>query len=251
MTAQPEEDGPMRQMISAVGVAATLMLVGACGVLDEGLGEAGSGNLQTIEPEVAEFTRLQAESSFDVAVRVGDGFDLVVRADDNVIDDVEASVSGDTLTLGLDGRYREVTLEAELAVPADALSEIRASGASSVTGSDELASDDFDIDASGASTVTLRLDTEDLTAHAEGASTVEVTGSGVALDADAQGASTLRLARFTAASVTARADGASTIEVTASESLDASAAGASTIRYSGSPSAVSQDSSGASTIEPA
>lgn len=231
------------------GVATVALVVAACGSL--GTGETGSGRLQTIEPDVEAFSRLVAEFSFDVAVSAGDGFDLVVRADDNVIDDVKASVGGDTLTLGLSGSYRDVTLEADLTVPADALSAISASGAASVTCSDRLASDDFDVGASGASKVALELDSDELAVDASGASTIEVSGSGDRVDADASGGSTLRLVQFAASTVSARADGASTVQVTAAESLDAEASGASTIRYGGEPSDVSSSSSGASTIEPA
>ncbi len=232
----------------ALGVAVTVLVVGACGNL--GLGEAGSGRLETVEPDVPEYSRLVAESSFRVTVRAGDGYDLVVRADDNVIDDVSASVSGGALTLGLAGRYRDVTLEAEVEVPADGLTAIGASGASQVVVPDRLLTDAFDVDASGASEVTLQLETDELTASASGASTVEVTGTGGRLEAAASGSSTLSLGQFVVATARARADGASTIELTTSDALEAKATGASTIRYGGNPPEVSSDESGASTIEP-
>ena len=233
----------------ALGVAVTVLVVGACA--DLGTGEAGTGRLVTIEPEVTECTRLVAERSFDVTVSVGDGCDLVVRADDNVIDDVIASVNGGTLTLGLSGDYRDVTLEAEVQVPADALSSISASGASQVSSPDLLSSDRFDVDATGASEATLQLESDDLTVGASGASTVEVTGTGDRIDVSASGGSTLRLEQFTAATASARADGASMIDLSASDSLQAEASGASTIRYRGNPTVVTPDVSGASTIEPA
>lgn len=236
-------------IVRPLGVASVVLAAAACGSL--GVGESGSGTLETVEPDVGGFSQLVAEFAFDVTLSVGDDVDLVVRADDNVIDDVKASVSGDTLTLGLAGSYRDVTLEADLVVPEDALTSIRLSGAASVTGVDPLNADGFSIDASGASDVALEVVSNTLAVDASGASTVEMTGSGDVVDADASGASTLRLAGFDASTVTARADGASTVEVSASESLDADASGASTIRYSGDPSDVSSDASGGSTIEPA
>jgi len=214
-----------------------------------GGGETGSGTIETVSPSVTDFSRLEVGVSFDVQVRVGSEFGLVIRADDNVIDAVRASVNGETLTLGLDGNYRDITLEATVTVPRDALAFVGTSGAATVSGQDRLVSDVFVIEASGASRVVIGLDSNDLTVTASGASTVEATGSGDVVDGEASGSSSVLLGGFDATTVTANSSGASTMVVTASESLDATASGASKIRYGGEPSEITTDASGGSTIE--
>ncbi len=211
--------------------------------------EAGSGRIESVTPSVNEFSRLTADSSFDVEIRTGEAFGVVVRTDDNLLDAVQASVSGETLTLSLRGNYRDVTLEATVTVPNSALSAISTSGAATVVSQGQLASDVFVVEASGASRVVLRLDSNNLTVDASGASTIEVTGAGDVVDAEVSGASTVSLAGFNASAVMASADGASTMDVTATTSLDATASGASKIRYGGNPTDVTADASGGSTIE--
>jgi hypothetical protein len=215
------------------------------------LGVVGSGDITTVTPEVDPFSRVQVNSAFAATLRNGGAYALLIRADDNVIDRVRAEVSGDTLEIDLDGTVVRATLEAEVTVPGGALAAVEASGASTITAVDMLqaAMATFDVQADGASTVTLDIDAQRLVVSAEGASTVELTGRADDLEAVAEGASTLRLFELVATDVRVTAQGASTAEVSASASLDAEASGASTIRYDGSPDTVAEDSSGASSIE--
>lgn len=213
------------------------------------IGVVGSGDIQTATPEVDPFSRLQVNSAFEATLRNGGAYALLIRADDNVLDRVQAEVSGDTLEIDLDGSVTRATLEAEVTVPAGALAAVEASGASTITAFDMLQATTFDVRADGASTVTLDIDAQRLVVSAEGASTVELTGRADEIEATAEGASTLRLFDLAATDARVTAEGASTAEVSASASLDAEASGASTIRYDGSPDRVVEDSSGASSIE--
>jgi len=223
--------------------AAPLVLVG-CGAT------VGSGDVATLEPDVDAFTSLEVSSAFDVAVRSGEGYSLVVRVDDNVVDQVRASVSGDTLTIAMDGSVSDVILEADVTVPDGSLTQVKASGASTVLADVALSGSAANVDATGASTIDVGAETTSLDVKAEGASTITVSGSAAELEVNAEGASSVDLVELSAGNASADAEGASTIELTVSGSLEAEASGASTIRYFGSPAQVSEDDSGSSTIEP-
>jgi hypothetical protein len=208
----------------------------------------GSGDVTASTPAVEPFEALDVASAFEVVLAPGD-YGVTVRADDNVIDRVRAEVSRGTLELGLDGSFSNVTLEADVTMPAEELVQVRVRGASQVEAEETFSAAEFVVIAEGASTVVLPVVADALEVSAQGASTVSLQGSAATLQAEAQGASTLALFGLTAADAAVAAEGASTVEVTATGMLDAEASGASTIRYDGEPGQVVGDSSGASSID--
>ena len=234
-----------RTAVAALAAVAVALGSGGCAAT----GAVGSGNLDSRDVAVGGFDAIEAGSAFNVRLRVGSDYDVVVRADDNLIDRVRSEVSGGTLRLGFDGPVLRVTLEAEVTVPDQALQELRAGGAATIAGGDRLQAESLRIEADGASTVRLDLDVQQLDVEADGASTIEVRGSADSLLGRASGASRLRLFDLSATTAEVEADGASSAEVTVSEELDARASGASTIRYDGNPAQVSRDTSGASSID--
>jgi len=228
--------------------AALLLLAAGCGDVVVGPGEVGSGELVTITPDVGEFSQLEVGSAFEVVLVVGDDYRVTVRADDNLVDQVEAEVAGDTLRLRLDGAAASPTLEAEVVLPQQALRGVSAAGASNVAGAEVFTGDGFSVEAVGASSIRLDLAVETLDVDAVGASTVGVSGTARSLAAEAAGASTLQLFDLQSVEAVVSSVGASTIEVTVSGSLDAEAVGASTILYGGDPGQVQESTAGASTI---
>ena len=238
-----------RHALGIVAAALVLFLPG-CGNVVVGPGEVGSGDLVTITPDVGEFSRMEVGSAFEVVLSIGEDYGVTLRADDNLIDQVEAAVSGDTLQVRLDGSATSPTLEAEVVVPQQSLRSVTAAGAATITGAESLDADDFAVEAAGASTIRLELAAETLDVDAAGASTVGLRGSAGALTARATGASTLQLFEVQTGEAVVSSVGASTIEVTVSGALDAEAAGASKVVYGGDPGQVRESTSGASTIAP-
>jgi hypothetical protein len=208
----------------------------------------GSGDVAATSPAVEPFEALAVESAFDVRLSPGD-YGVEVRADDNVIDRVRVDVSRGTLELSVDGTVSSSTLEADVTMPAQELVGVRVRGASTLRAEETFTAPAFEVQAEGASTVSLAVAADDLEVSALGASTVDLEGTAATLRAEAKGASTLKLFAMTAGDATVGAEGASTVEVTATTSLDAEASGASTIRYDGDPGDVVGDSSGASSID--
>ncbi len=191
---------------------------------------SGSGTLGQETRDVASFDAIDVGGPFRVTVQVGPPAKVEILGDDNVVPKVEATVRDSTLRLSLPGRVvTKLPLEAVITLPA--LVDLEASGAATVTVGG-LAGERLEVDASGASQVSL-------------AGTVD------ALDLEVSGASTLDGQALTAAKASVDASGASTVNVHATTSLHAEASGASTIRYHGTPAELAQDANGASTIEAA
>lgn len=236
---------PRRLRLAAL-VAAAAVLSAACSI---GPLVTGSGTLVETRPDVEAFSKLVVGSAFEVTLRLGDEPALVLVTDDNVTERIEVVTTDQTLSIGLDGAVRDATLEADLTLPADALTSIALNGAASLTATEPLTAPALQLAASGASRLFAVVASAELDISAEGASVVNAEGSATSLTADASGASTVRLAGLEAGSARVTAEGASRVDVTVTGDLVVRAGGASTVRYAGTPSSVDRDVSGASSVE--
>lgn len=246
---------PQMQAPGAATLAALAALVMAAGALIGGCGVgpfvSGSGTLVQTRPDVETFDSLVVGSSFDVTLRTGSPPSLVLRTDDNLLDHVEVTTDDDTLTIALDRSVADATLEADLTVPADALSSIELLGASSLTATEPITAPDLMLRAGGASRAFVLIQSGSAHVTADGASVVNAGGATTSLIADARGASSLRLGELMSTSAEVTAAGASRVEVSVSGDLAVRASGASTVRYRGEPASVQPDVTGASSVEPA
>jgi hypothetical protein len=231
---------------AALTVAAGALLLGGCGF---GSLTSGSGTVVESTPELEAFDAVTIASAFEVTLRPGDEAALVLRTDDNLVDRIDVGVEAGTLSLGLDGAVRDATLQADLTVPAAALTSITLSGAATLTGTEPLESPTLSVSLDGASRAFLVLATDELEVSAEGASVVNASGSAASLSASAADASSLALEQLAAVSAVVEADGASSVRVSVSGDLDVRAAGASTVRYAGDPDVVGREVSGASSVQ--
>jgi hypothetical protein len=254
-------------------VIGTLVLVGS--LL---LAGCPAGPLQTItalgrtvtqEPEITDFDRLQVSHAFDVTVRQGQSYRVVIEVDEAVLPHLQVDRQGSTLRIGIEPGWRifrgPTTLRAEVTMPE--LSGLTASGASRVSLSGFASSAGLDIQASGASRVNGEIDAgdatigasgaseidlsgayQDLTVEASGASNVTLDGAGQNLRANASGGSEIDLSNLPVADARVQAAGASTIRVQPSGTLDVEASGASNVYYSGNPTLGNISTSGASSI---
>ncbi|MBI2947296.1 MAG: DUF2807 domain-containing protein [Verrucomicrobia bacterium] len=217
-----------------------------CGVL--GVGITGSGTTVTKEYELAGFSRLAVGNAFQVEVTQGPKHSVAVTVDDNLVEYLDVSKSGDALRIKLQPQIsvRHATMKAAVTMPE--LTGLDLSGAvrASLTG---FSSDNpLDAELSGASHLRGDIKSGDARFDVSGASRVELRGNAKALKITASGASHANFDEYQSGETTARASGASRITVAPSGNLDADASGASTVSYTGEPRDVKAHTSGASSV---
>ncbi|HEX6843919.1 MAG TPA: DUF2807 domain-containing protein [Actinomycetota bacterium] len=224
-----------------------LLVLGGCSLL----GEEGSGVLVTRDLVLSgEVDEIVVGHAFEAAVTVGGtGAPAAsVTIDDNLTDLLRFEQDERTLRVELDGRVRNATLQVRIALPS--LVAVQASDAATVTVEGPVVGERIRVEASDASVVEIaELDVDDLEIRASGASRVECAGRADEIDAEASGASDLPLGGLAASRARIDVSGASSAEVDVEDELIASASGASTVRYHGTPD-TSVESSGASTVAP-
>lgn len=212
----------LRMLVLFVAVA----LLAGCGLSSL----TGSGNVVTQQEAITGFDRLDVSHGFQVDISQGETFRVVIRADDNLVEHVQVVKEGNTLRIGLKpGRSYTLidsTLEAEVTMPEFARADL--SGGSHLRG--EIDAGDVTFDLSGGSHVTLG-------------------GSAGDLTVDAGGGSHAKLADLEVVNANVNASGGSHVTVNPSGTLDARASGGSQVRYVGSPTLGTMDSSGGASIK--
>jgi hypothetical protein len=227
--------------------AALASVVASCTLL----GEQGSGVLVSRPLEIAvDVDRVEIGDAFRAAIRVGATTPSgSVRIDDNLVDLLRIEVDDGTVSIDLDGQVRGATLEVDLALVR--LERLLASGATEVR-VEGVVEDDLRLDASGASSIEApSAELDELVVGLSGASRATLKGGASHLDANVSGASRLSLFDLAIEEATVELSGASAAELTVEDRLEATASGASSVRYRGDPDRVISDVSGASSVGPA
>jgi len=135
-----------------------------------------------------------------------------------------------------------------VAVTADQLTALTASGGAAVTARGAFAAPTFVLDASSGSAVRADLTTSDLTVRQHGGSVVTLNGQAAKLLLEVNGGSIFSGSDLATATCQAQANGGSIVRLNTKDSLTATANGGSTIKYHGSPQ-VTKQANGGSTIK--
>ena len=188
---------------------------------------AGSGVAATESRNVSEFKGIDVGGVFQVEVTAGKDYGVVVEADDYLLQYVKTEVSGGVLKISSTERLKSST-PLRIRVSAPDIESIDASGACKISVADVKSSE-------------LRVDTS-------GASKVNLAGEASSVTIDISGASNVDAANLKAENATVEASGASKVEVFVTGKLVSEASGASKISYSGNPTSVTKDTSGAGKV---
>jgi len=210
----------------------------------------GSGNVVTQEEAISDFDKVEISHSFDVDIKQGDAFSVVIRVDDNLVEQLQVEKFGSTLKIGLKpgvSLVTNATLDAEISMPE--LAGIDLSGASDAQISGFKSTNNLTVDLSGSSSLKGDIEASDANFDVSGSSDANLTGSGGNLTLDASGSSDVDLSEFPVADAEIDASGASAVTVNASGRLDVNASGASDVYYLGNPTMGTIETSGASSVE--
>jgi hypothetical protein len=186
---------------------------------------------------VGSFQMVKASGAINLYVRQGATTKVEVDAAPEVVESVKTEVRGNTLTIyrekgfSLTQMLRNKPVKVYITTPQ--LSGIVVSGASDVKGETPISADDFRINASGASDVTLTLNAKSVTINASGASDVRLDGRVERQQVDISGSSDYRASDLRSRKANVQASGASDAYVFVDDELLASSSGASDVHNKG------------------
>ncbi|MGH3843827.1 MAG: GIN domain-containing protein, partial [Pseudonocardiaceae bacterium] len=210
----------------------------------------GSGKLTSRTIDLSGVTSVVAGADFVVQLKTGAPAQAKVTMDDNLVDRVEATVSGNELRLGLKpgSNVRNATLRAEVTV--SHLDRLAANGASHATLVSPVTGSALQLVVEGASQITGPVGVDHLEASESGASVLTLSGHAGSLHLNSVGTSRLVGSELAVADLDAVLSGVSQATVAVSNTLAVTADGVSVLRYRGNPSITRQETSGVSSIVP-
>lgn len=224
------------------------LVVILAGLLSSCAGVRGNGNVQTESRNIENFTKIDVSGALNVYIKQGDQEKLTIKADENLMDIIETSVSNGELRIKPKRNIRDYK-KLDVYVVVKELEAIDVSGACDVIGEGNFESKYCEIDASGASDVVLNIKCEGLDVDVSGASDVKLAGESEVAEIEASGSSDVKALKLKTKRCQVNTSGASGVEITVEKKISVDASGASSVRYKGSPKDVRQNTSGASSVK--
>jgi putative autotransporter adhesin-like protein len=211
-------------------------------------GVTGSGKLTTRTIDLSGVTSVVSGANFEVHVKTGGPAQAKVTMDDNLVDRVQATVSGNELRLGIKpgNTVRNATLRAEVTV--NSLDRLAANGASHATLDSTVTGPALRLSVEGASQITGPVGVERLDASESGASVLTLSGHANSMHLESVGTSQLHGSDLAVRDLDAALSGVSQATVTVNNTLAVTADGVSVLRYRGNPTITRQETSGVSSV---
>lgn len=197
--------------MKTIVLLSALTLLGGCHAIRPGV--SGSGNIQKEQRNVAAFDSISTDGAFEIEIVCQKPQSLEIAGDDNILPLVSTEVSNNVLHVKSIRGY-SVSKPIALKISLPDLKRIVSSGAGSFVVSG-LKNEKLEIQSSGAPNITTSGETKSLTIDANGAGHIDTH-------------------RLRAGRVVVDSKGVSFVEVYASEQLDVTVAGPSTVIYQGS-----------------
>ncbi len=198
----------------------------------------GSGNIVVEARDVAGFERIDLAGEGRVEVTLGGDASMTIETDDNLMEYLEVSVSGSTLTLRTvgDGSFDiDPTASIIWRVTVPTLAAVTISGAGSIDVAG-VEGERIDATVDGAGDITLPgLDAATLVAQINGAGSIVAGGTADSVDAAVNGAGTIDFGELKAANASLLINSSANITIWATDMIDISGNGPGTVAVYGSP----------------
>lgn len=198
------------------------------------------------------FQRIKISNAFKVIITQSDTESIAISAaEEKYKSEIRTVVENGTLQIYYDGgNWKGKDRKLRAYVSFKDLSHLDVSGASDVAALGKLQMHQLTINLSGASTVKGHLSVEQLEIEMSGASKGSFGGESGMLNVECSGATDLNAYNLKSIKCNAIVSGASNLDINVEKELNATASGASRIRYRGHPAVANVKKSGVSTISP-
>ena len=210
--------------------------------------KTGSGNIISNTRNVAAFNAISASGSVNVTVQNGPQ-SVVVETDDNIMRNVETTVSGNTLKIRLKNNNNLRNSTVNVYITAPVLKDIDASASAEIESKGSITSDsEIELKASSGSKIQMDLDAPSVKADASSGGSVIVSGRTRNLTAKSSSGSNVNALLLKAENATANASSGGSVKVSASISVKAEASSGATVKYTGGATEVKKNESSGGSV---
>lgn len=195
--------------------------------------ESGSGNIETQKRTLEPFTAIEASSSIDVEIKSGPNA-VEVEADDNIMQYVKTTVSGNTLHLGIESGVSLRNAHIKIYVAAPQIERLQARASSSIKAIDVIKSSNMvRFDANSSADIEAEVDAPSVEAEASSSGSIVLSGRTKNYRAQVSSSGDIKSFDLMSETTTVSASSSGTAEVHASVALNAKASSSGDVEYAG------------------
>jgi hypothetical protein len=199
-----------------------------------------SGNMAEEVRALGEFTRVELSGSGTVEIVSGESNSVVVRADRNVLSNVETEVRDGVLRLNVKSGVRFSGAPVAYTVSAGLISGVKTSGSGNIRIRTPLAAAEVELRSEGSGKIEAPVKTKSLKVLIAGSGDVELDGAAESVSLAILGSGSVKAPALSGRSVKANVAGSGDVELGIYESIDANIAGSGDVVYAGSPRVTSR-----------
>ena len=208
----------------------------------------GSGHEISEDRKVTDFNELSVSGNYKVTLRQDSSLSLKITADDNLLKYIKTVVEGDRLRIYSKRNFCN-NGQVTISIGVRNLEEVKASGAVEVESDGKINARNFRFKLSGVTKITMELNAANVSTTGSGSSELNLKGQATSHNIELSGVGKVYALDFVVGSCEIQTSGVGHSEVNVLNSLSVHSSGASEVKYRGNPSNVSNDKSGASSIE--
>jgi len=213
-----------------------------------GTGISGNGNVVEETRDISGFIAVEVSTGIDVYLTQGDGFEVMVEADENLQDVILTEVEGDRLVVRTDRTNIRNAKSKKVHISLPELSELKISSAGDCVGQTPFQCEDLRLSISSAGDLTLEVEADRIDLDISSSGNARISGSAAEFDASLSSAGDLDAFDLVAGIVDVSVSSAGNASVHATEEISMSASSAGNIYYRGDARVVHSNSSSAGNI---
>lgn len=221
-----------------------VLLLASCNGIDC---VSGSGNQVTVTRDIGTFTKIETSGSFEIILKQDPLSALRIEADDNIQDEIKTSISGNTLSIDMDGNFCD-SGPILLYISSKDFEKIKISGAVDLRSDGQLDLNDFELNLSGSSKVMLEMNAKRLRTSSSGSTEINLKGQAGVHELDLSGSTNIKALDFVVGEYNIKSSGSSKSSINVLNVLNVRSSGSSKVEYIGKPSKVSNHDSGSSQV---
>jgi len=211
------------------------LLVTSCNFdINFGDGKKGNGVVTKEDRKISEdFTVVKASEGLDVFVTQSDELNILVEADENIIELIATDIKDGELRIHALENIGRATKKIYVSLPE--ITALKSSSGADLIVQNKITAEKIELDASSGSDLEIEVVASEIEADASSGADIKISGATNSLYADASSGADIKAKNLVTKRCNADASSGSDITVNVSESLIADASSGADIRYSGDP----------------
>lgn len=196
--------------------------------------EEGEGSTITEELFLENFTGIKLSTDAQVYLSQGEDLEVLVKGQENIIDELETSVRNDIWEIEFDDCVEDSDV-LRIYITAPNFDFIANSSSGKIRSEDILKVDFIEIDNNGSGEIQLSLEAEQVNGRNSGSGTVELEGVAATLDYEIDGSGDVKAFDLLVKDAQIKIDGSGDFQVQVSEFLGVDIDGSGDVYYKGDP----------------